>query len=554
MSVHGDQKILPMYILRLDSVKPATINEEISLAFYFLTKNLKESEKIKTFSRMLLPTIFIQGAISTHIVLEGLMLTGFEKTITNPPRQALAGHILRNVDNRAEVDMLERIIDIITYKDKDAKEVSTSEEDAEEAEFQQIKLPALLNPSLLNGIKRILPYLTSSPINEYAVLDTLLTTEQALNFAEKYRNIMDLLKGNSLRWQNMIKLIQDEIDKWLIELNVKFKDMEIRYNSEIGKIDKVIDTSIVDERIKDEKDKIDVWVQNQKKSVIETILQQFITVDRKLIDLVKKNKFYTHIETFKANRLEDVSTKVQDHLKFLQESTQGFLEFIESISIQLEEHTNKGIGIDERATSRLKEVEKNLKSELEQKDQKISEFKVEKDSELGQIEEFKKNIEGKFRVIKETVSKKSSDCLREIETLKEWNIEDKESEHLSMPVIWIYLPLYLLLVEDEEEFEERIILSFPGFINKGSSSNESLKEELDPAFNEFLDILNKNIEDDMKIRSNFEFVGDSKNLLDDSRISNKIEKGISALKTRGILDGLMALEMEKCTRLLPQSE
>ena len=115
MSVHGDQKILPMYILRDDTVKPATINEEMSLAFYFLTKNLKESEKIKTFSRMVLPTVFIQGAISTHVVLEGLLFTGFERTITNPPRQALVGHILRNVDNRSETELLDKIIDIREY-------------------------------------------------------------------------------------------------------------------------------------------------------------------------------------------------------------------------------------------------------------------------------------------------------------------------------------------------------------------------------------------------------------------------------------------------------
>ena len=78
MSFHGNQKILPMFYLKEYTTKPITLKEEVSLAFYLLTHNLKESEKIKSFSRLLMPMVFIQGAISTHIALGGLSIASFE--------------------------------------------------------------------------------------------------------------------------------------------------------------------------------------------------------------------------------------------------------------------------------------------------------------------------------------------------------------------------------------------------------------------------------------------------------------------------------------------
>jgi len=551
MSVHGNQKVLPMFFLKGERIKPASLNEEMSLAFYLLAHDLKEREKIKIFSRLVMPISFIQGIISTHIALEGISFTGFFDKITNPPRQALIGHILRNVDNRSEMETLDKIIEVLSYKDKDAKEFSTSEEDVEEAEFQKIDLPSILNPNLLNGLKRILPNLETVPISDYALLDTLLTTDQALDLAEKYRNTVELLKGNSLRWQGIIKLIQDEIDKWLIELNVKLKDLETRYNSEIGKIDKVIDTSMVDERLKEEKDQIELWIQNQKKSMIESLLQPFITVERKLHEMIKRNKFLKSVDSLKTNRVEDVISKVQNHLKFLEENTQDFLAYINNASEQIEPQVNKVKEIDERAETRLKEVEENLKSELEQKDQKISQFKSEKDTEIGQLGDFKKTIETKFREITAIVSKKSDDCLKEIENLKKWNMEDKESEHLSMPVIWIYLPIYMLVVEDEEEFEERIELVLPCFINQNASDADSIKEELDPEFTLFLEKLNSAIENDMKIRSNFEFTAESKNLLAKEKLKSKLQKGVSLLKTYGNITEDLAKQMENKINIIP---
>ncbi|GAG76149.1 unnamed protein product [marine sediment metagenome] len=218
MSFHGQQNILPMFYLKEYASKPISLKEELSLSFYLLTHDLKENEKIKSFARLLIPMVFIQGLISTHIVLEGLSIASFNDKITNPPRQGVVGHILRNIDNRTQVELLEKIIAVITYKDEEAKQLSSIKEEEEEAEFKTVTIKFLLNPGLLEGLKKILPKLKYVPIRDYTVLDSSLITELALDLAEYYRNTIKLLKGNAMRWQNLIKLIDKETDKWLLDL------------------------------------------------------------------------------------------------------------------------------------------------------------------------------------------------------------------------------------------------------------------------------------------------------------------------------------------------
>lgn len=76
MSIHGNQNILPLF-LRKNDLTPMAENDELTLAFYLLTKNMKKNEKILSFSRLLWPFVSIPGTISTHIILDGLKF--FEK-------------------------------------------------------------------------------------------------------------------------------------------------------------------------------------------------------------------------------------------------------------------------------------------------------------------------------------------------------------------------------------------------------------------------------------------------------------------------------------------
>ncbi|MHA1192803.1 MAG: hypothetical protein ACTSP9_10970 [Promethearchaeota archaeon] len=93
MSIHGSQYLLTLFNAP-PNIPPINENDELALAFYLLTKDKKHSEKITSFSRLLWPFLCIQGVISTHIILDGLMLFSRKGKLSNPPRQPLIGHLI----------------------------------------------------------------------------------------------------------------------------------------------------------------------------------------------------------------------------------------------------------------------------------------------------------------------------------------------------------------------------------------------------------------------------------------------------------------------------
>ncbi|GAH05779.1 unnamed protein product, partial [marine sediment metagenome] len=49
MSIHGNQYILPLFYTH-SSIPPINDYDELALSFYLLTKNLKQNEKVLSFS------------------------------------------------------------------------------------------------------------------------------------------------------------------------------------------------------------------------------------------------------------------------------------------------------------------------------------------------------------------------------------------------------------------------------------------------------------------------------------------------------------------------
>ena len=116
MTVHGNQYLLPFLIRK--GAHPLSVqgNDELSLTFYLLSKDLDRKKKIISFSRLLWPILSIQGVISTHLMLDGLNIFKNIGRFSNPPRQPLIGHILRNVDNRTKIEQLNVLINILSYR------------------------------------------------------------------------------------------------------------------------------------------------------------------------------------------------------------------------------------------------------------------------------------------------------------------------------------------------------------------------------------------------------------------------------------------------------
>jgi len=535
MSVHGNQFLLPLFMRKETNKVDIKENAELALAFHVLSKDLGEGEKILSFSRLLWPLLLIQGVISTHIVLDGLELFSKKGKLTNPPRQPQIGHILRNVDNRTEIEQLEKIIDILTYKDSEAEEIG----EGEESEFRKLRINALVNPDFFDAIMKLLPYLENQPIVDYMVLDTPLSTERALNISEQYRKVIEEMKGNALRWDTVSELIRTEVEKWITDLNVKLKDIDSRYSSQLTKTSSKIDDSQIKEELDKLRDNIDLWKASEKKKVIENISSLFKSIERSLEEIIKKNRFFSRDEALVGKKLEDLFPNFENHFNYLRDAIRKFTDLIETQNQQYIEFKAGSTQIDIEAEEKLESRAVDLNLQLQNRDKQLSEIDKEKQIIIEELEEKKKLFEESFDKIKKILSTKKENCLKEAQELSEWSIKDDESELFSKPIQWIYMPLYAMFIEDEDMMDERMAVVFPSYIGQGG-----LVEEISEAFLNLKDFLNEKIEDDMKVRSNFEFSCENKNLVEDPNFKKYLQKGISQLKDINILNE----EMEKNLR------
>lgn len=542
--IHGNQYLLPFFI-RKDIQQPIIQeNEELTLAFYFLSKDLKENEKILSFSRLLWPLLCVQGVVGTHIILDGLLVFSKKDKFSNPPRQPLIGHLLRNVDNRTKTEQLNKITEILTYKDIEAKEIG----ETEESEYRELTISGLINPEFLQALIKIIPLIEYKSITEYSVLDTSISTERALDIAEQYRNIINTMKGNSLRWKTQIELIGKEIEKWLIDLNVQIKDIELRYSSQISKTTSTIDPSQIDQQVKLEQDKIDQWNVNEKKKVIESISTLFKTAERHLEEMIKKNKFYSHGDTLKSRIFEDLLPHFENHFSYLKEEGQKFLDSLNSLNQRFIELKERAFQIDSESQSRLETIKQSLEMKLKDRNKLLSDFQSEKEENLSKLELLKNKIEKLYDNIKEVIQIKQNNCLHEAQALVGWSLNDDQSELFSRPIQWIYMPIYAMFIENEDKMEEYMNIVFPGFIRNDPNK---IYEAISDAFTSLKNILTKKLEDDMAIRSNFEFSCEKKNLLKDPNLKKIVQTGISKLRNKFFINELIERKIRDNIEFLP---
>ncbi|MFX1340245.1 MAG: hypothetical protein ACFFDK_16660 [Promethearchaeota archaeon] len=527
MSIHGNQYLLPL-LLRKDPNLPYIYeNDELALVFYLLTKDLK-NEKILSFSKLLWPLLSIQGIISTHIILDGLNIFSKKGKFNNPPRQPLIGHILRNIEGKSEIEVLNKIIDILTYKDVEAEEIGAGEE----SEYQTLAIDGLIKPEYLESILKIIPYLDYLPITNYSPLDTSISTEEALDLSEKYRNTIDTMKGNAFRWETQISLIDKEINKWMTELTVKIKDVELLYSSQMNKTSSTIDNTQVKELFELEHDKIDQWKVNEKKNLIENSTVLFKTAERNLQETIKKNRFFSQEDSLKSKVFEDLIQPFENHFNFLKEESKTFINNVENLQNKFNEIKEQATRIDLEAEKKLAEFKENLNKKLQDRDTQLGLFKEEKEENLTKLKNLQNDIETLNNKIKQIIQLKINTCFQDANDLIDWSIKDTEVDLFSKPIQWIYMPLYAMFVEDEDSMEEKMKIILPGYINDITT----LYEDLSDSFKELRALLNERIEDDMRIRSNFEFSVEKNNLTKDPNFKKRIEMGISILKNKGLIN------------------
>lgn len=529
MSVHGNQYLMPVFINKITKRPTIQGYDELALSFYLLSKNLGTNEKILSFSRLLWPILSIQGVISTHIMLDGLNIFSRKGKFSNPPRQPLVGHVLRNIENRTQIEELNKLIEILTYKDTEAQEIG----EGEESEYQSLKIDGLINPEFLQSLLTIIPLIEYKPIIDFTVLDHSITTETALNIAENYRGIVNTMKGNGYRWNSLTDLIEKEVGKWLVDLNVQIKDLDTRYSSQINKASSTIDPTQLDDKVKLEQDKIDQWVVEEKKKIIEGISTLFKTSERHLEEMIKKNKYFTSDDSLKSRVYTDLIPHFENHFNYLREDGRNFLESLEVLHqrfVELKERANQ---IDSEGRVKLETFKESINLQLHDRDKLLSEYESEKEEKESTLLAQKENIERLYNHIKQIIQIKNSTCLQEAQDLVRWSINDGQSDLFSRPIQWIYMPVYAMFIENEDNMEEYMNILFPGYITNDPSN---LYEYVSESFVNLEKELMERIEDDMAVRSNFEFSSERQNLIKDISIKKKIQQGISKLREKALLN------------------
>jgi len=535
MSIHGNQYVLPLFNTS-QAIPPIEENDELALAFYLLTKDLSQADKIVSFSRLLWPFLCVQGVISTHIILDGLFVFSKKGKLSNPPRQPLIGHLLRNIEKRDKIEQLEKIIEVLTYKDTGAEEIG----EGEESEFQNVHIESLIPPEYLDALVKLIRLVEYKAISNSMPLDSGLTTEKALTIADQYRNIISYMKGNALRWKSQIELIGKEIDKWLIELNVKLKDIETRYSSQINKTSQSIDATQIEELRALESDKVDQWKVNEKKNIIENISVLFKTAERQLEEIIKKNKMFTQTEILKSKILKDLFEPFESNFKYLLDGGQKFIETVENLTKNYMEFKERSSQIDVEAEKKLSDLMNDLTIKLKDRDKHLSVFIQEKEEKVKEIEELKMKIEGLATHINKIIENKQASCLQETKDLVSWSLEDNQAELFSRPIQWIYMPLYAMVVEEKTTKREDLKLLLPGNINKETPPYSHISE----AMIQIQSSLKDKIEADIALRSNFEFSCENKNIIQEKNFQKMIQTGISMLRGKGVIN----TEIEKTIR------
>jgi len=542
MSIHGNQYILPLFYNH-SSLPPIKDYDELALSFYLLTKNLKQNEKILSFSRLLWPFLCVQGVISSHIILDGLNIFSKKGKLSNPPRQPLIGHVLRNIENRTKTEQIKKIIEVLQYKDKEAEAIGESEE----SEFQKLKINSLTNPEFLQTLVKLLPLIEFKSVAEYMPLETNFTTDQALEIANTYRKTIDYMKGNALRWNTQIELIGKEVDRWLIDINVQLKDINSRFSSQISKTSQTIDPSQIKEKIAVEGDKIDQWKVSEKKNVIENISVLFKTAERNLEEIIKKNKAFTHTDILKGRVFNDVIAPFENHFKYLIEEGNNFVRSVTALTENYMALKERALEIDVEAKKKVDDFSSSLDLKLRDRDKNLSVFEEEKEKMISEIKALQESIEFLYSQIKIIIKTKNGNCLQEAKELISWSLVDNESELFSRPIVWIYMPLYAMFTENEKTQEEKMITVYPGFITDDPNNRY---QEISGAMINLKETVNERIEEDMALRSNFEYSIENRDLLKDQSLAKKIQQGISTLRRTTVLSEQMENDLRSKLSLI----
>jgi len=523
LSIHGIQKFFPFALSEEFYHLESPI--DFLIGINEIVKNKKQNEKIKIISRLAWPIILIHGTGSSHIVVDDVGISNFSMNITNPPRKGVIGHILRNMDNRTYIELLDRIIGVITYKDTEEKIILEKEKDEEKREFRNVSIKGLLPPSFIKCLEILVNNIYEAPISEYNLLESQYSYELGLDFAQEFQKLITDVKGTKIQWNDLKKVIQEPFENWMNELNAQIKNAELKLKSSISKEKSSLTDEQADELIKKYHQDMEQFALKEKKNVLEKIGGAFLPIDMVLEKLRQKNAEFINTDSYKTLHIEVAIAKASEHINYIKTSIadlnqkwsqlwQSFNEYLEKI---------KQIDIDIKKQIQDKELE--IRTQIAQRNSRIEAISKQSLEFISQLKNAKDTLNKKLAQIFEIIENKMKACDKEIGELYCWGLDEQKS-NIAQAVIRLFIPVFAGLLSDEVNDEERIIFCFPIIVNKKLESKEILN-----GFVEFKQKVEQVISQDMKIRSNFEFTMAKHNLLTDPKLESNLNEAERILRS-----------------------
>lgn len=527
MSIHGNQKILP-FILDKNN-HPIEPPADQAIALKKVMDQKKEGESLITFSRLAWPLILIHGDLTAHLVIDDVGICDMDIKITNAPRQATVGHILRNIDTRTYEEMLDRIKQVILYTEKGKSIKSEAVTDEEEEEFKTLKLKGAMSPVIIKSLSKMIRTIKSKPIKDYALLESQYSVEIGLNLAAKYKDYLSLIRGNRVRWESLKGLIQEPFDRWIKELNAQIKDTELRYKSNLNKEQKQITKEEAASLLAEEKDKQAQINLQKKKNILEKMGGSFLGVDSVLEDLRAANRKFLNTDSFKLIQIDKAINAAQEQIENLKKKTDLIKEKLVNLEQSTQKYIQKMKEIDEETAASIRKKEVELNTRLLQKNSRIKSISEASETYIKDLQAAKKSLQDKLDEIKVIIENKMKDCEEDLKRIKQWGMKD-EISGISQSVLRIFLPVFGGLFEDDD-MNERLIFVFPQKIDE--DGNLTVVED---GFTTLKESLEEIVDNDMKIRSNFEFTMEKMNLLLDEKAKKRLNEGFKLLEPMNVLN------------------
>ncbi|MHA1728600.1 MAG: hypothetical protein ACTSWY_07690 [Promethearchaeota archaeon] len=524
MSIHGNQKFFPFALN--SSGKIIKSSADYAIALKKCLDQRKDGETLVEFSRLAWPLIITQGSPTSHILFDDIGICDLKIEITNSPRQSTIGHVLRNIESRSYEEMLDYIKNIILYTEKGQKIETKNDEETEE--FKKVSINAIMPPSITSELGKIWSKIIIAPISHYALLESKYSVEIVLNLSLQYRNNIDIIKGNKIRWKNLKNLIYEPFQKWLNDLSAQIKDNELRYKSTINKEESSITARNVEDLLNSEYDFLQQWGLQQKKGVLEKMGGAFLPIDHLIEKLRNRNKFFVNTERFKTTAVDRAVQAANNHILYVEEIKEKIGDNVENVRKSIKGYMHEIKNIDQEIKERLEKKRLELKTKLAQRNSRILTVSQASEKHIEQLKNAENSLERKFEEINNIIDTKMSDCDQDQQNLLNWGILN-EIIGSGMSVQRIFLPIFVGSFEDEEE-DERLVFIFPCIVEK------DLLIKVLNGLEELAKKTERIVESDMKTRSNFEFTMERMNLLKNEDCLNIIKDGFTVLKNLGLCD------------------